>query len=62
MVLVSSSVFLVPQDPAEASISLTHDEVISLVSSALMALLRRDMSLNRRLYAWLQGNLQAQRT
>ncbi|XP_048879071.1 protein dopey-2 isoform X1 [Brienomyrus brachyistius] len=42
-------------DPAEASIPLTHDEVISLVSSALMALLKRDMSLNRRLYAWLQG-------
>uniref|UniRef100_A0A671LRW5 Protein dopey-2-like n=1 Tax=Sinocyclocheilus anshuiensis TaxID=1608454 RepID=A0A671LRW5_9TELE len=31
------------------------DEVISVVSAASLTLLRRDMSLNRRLYAWMLG-------
>ncbi|KAL4657008.1 protein dopey-2 isoform X2 [Arapaima gigas] len=42
-------------DPEEASIPLSQDDVISLVCSASLTVLRRDMSLNRRLYAWLQG-------
>uniref|UniRef100_A0A8D0CJW7 DOP1 leucine zipper like protein B n=1 Tax=Scleropages formosus TaxID=113540 RepID=A0A8D0CJW7_SCLFO len=42
-------------DPTEASIPLSRDDVISLVCAASLTLLRRDMSLNRRLYAWLQG-------
>ncbi|XP_055004085.1 protein dopey-2 isoform X2 [Boleophthalmus pectinirostris] len=41
--------------PAEASIAMSTEDLISLVSAALITLLRRDMSLNRRLYAWLLG-------
>lgn len=42
-------------NPEEASIAMTVEDLISLVSAALLTLLRRDMSLNRRLYAWLLG-------
>ncbi|XP_033842251.1 protein dopey-2 [Periophthalmus magnuspinnatus] len=41
--------------PADASIAVSVEDLISLVSAALLTLLRRDMSLNRRLYAWLLG-------
>ncbi|KAM9851340.1 protein DOP1B [Aulostomus maculatus] len=42
-------------DPAEASISMSVEDMTSVVTAALLTLLRRDMSLNRRLYAWLLG-------
>ncbi|KAJ8388524.1 hypothetical protein AAFF_G00132380 [Aldrovandia affinis] len=42
-------------DPAEGSIPMTRDDMISIVSAASLTLLRRDMSLNRRLYAWILG-------
>ncbi|XP_061697346.1 protein dopey-2 isoform X2 [Syngnathoides biaculeatus] len=42
-------------DPAETSIVLSIDDVTAMVSAASLTLLRRDMSLNRRLYAWLLG-------
>ncbi|KAM3607379.1 uncharacterized protein V6R79_006681 [Siganus canaliculatus] len=42
-------------DPAEASINMSVDDMITVVSAASLTLLRRDMSLNRRLYAWLLG-------
>ncbi|XP_072253031.1 protein DOP1B [Leuresthes tenuis] len=42
-------------DPAQPSVVLTVEDIITLVSSASLTLLRRDMSLNRRLYAWLLG-------
>uniref|UniRef100_A0A673LZK4 Protein dopey-2-like n=1 Tax=Sinocyclocheilus rhinocerous TaxID=307959 RepID=A0A673LZK4_9TELE len=41
------------QDPEECAFPLKQDEVISVVSAASLTLLRRDMSLNRRLYAWM---------
>lgn len=31
------------------------EDMITVVSAASLTLLRRDMSLNRRLYAWLLG-------
>ena len=31
-------------------------DVLRLLSSALCVLLRRDMSLNRRVYSWLEGH------
>ncbi|XP_076753567.1 protein DOP1 homolog isoform X2 [Xylocopa sonorina] len=34
---------------------LTHEQMVSLVTAALVTILRRDMSLNRRLFAWLLG-------
>ncbi|KAH0955706.1 hypothetical protein HN011_002395 [Eciton burchellii] len=34
---------------------LTHQDMISLIKAALVTILRRDMSLNRRLFAWLLG-------
>lgn len=43
------------KDPVESSISMSVKEVITVVSAASLTLLRRDMSLNRRLYAWLLG-------
>ncbi|XP_016429546.1 protein dopey-2-like isoform X2 [Sinocyclocheilus rhinocerous] len=43
------------QDPEECAFPLKQDEVISVVSAASLTLLRRDMSLNRRLYAWMLG-------
>ncbi|XP_035378759.1 protein dopey-2 isoform X2 [Electrophorus electricus] len=42
-------------DPVEGAIPLKRDEMITVVSAASLTLLRRDMSLNRRLYAWLLG-------
>ncbi|XP_014887595.1 protein dopey-2 isoform X1 [Poecilia latipinna] len=42
-------------DPAEPSVALSADDMITVASAALLTLLRRDMSLNRRLYAWLLG-------
>ncbi|CAN9497675.1 unnamed protein product [Ophioblennius macclurei] len=42
-------------DPAEPSIALSSEEMTTVVSAASLTLLRRDMSLNRRLYAWLLG-------
>ncbi|XP_056145152.1 protein dopey-2 isoform X2 [Lampris incognitus] len=42
-------------DPEEASIPLSGEEIVTVVSAASLTLLRRDMSLNRRLYAWLLG-------
>ncbi|KOX80596.1 Protein dopey-1 like protein [Melipona quadrifasciata] len=34
---------------------LTYEHMVSLVTAALITILRRDMSLNRRLFAWLLG-------
>ncbi|XP_053971376.1 protein dopey-1 homolog isoform X2 [Hylaeus volcanicus] len=34
---------------------LTHEQMVLLVTAALVTILRRDMSLNRRLFAWLLG-------
>ncbi|MEQ2197252.1 hypothetical protein XENOCAPTIV_026343, partial [Xenoophorus captivus] len=42
-------------DPAEPSVALSAEDMTTVVSAALLTLLRRDMSLNRRLYAWLLG-------
>uniref|UniRef100_A0A8C8F3I9 Dopey N-terminal domain-containing protein n=1 Tax=Oncorhynchus tshawytscha TaxID=74940 RepID=A0A8C8F3I9_ONCTS len=42
-------------DPTEGSIPMTREDTITVVSAASLTLLRRDMSLNRRLYAWLLG-------
>ncbi|XP_056245363.1 protein dopey-2 isoform X1 [Seriola aureovittata] len=42
-------------DPAETCIALSVEDMITVVSAASLTLLRRDMSLNRRLYAWLLG-------
>ncbi|XP_053733383.1 protein dopey-2 [Synchiropus splendidus] len=43
-------------DPMKTSPTLSTEDVTSVVSAALQTLLRRDMSLNRRLYAWLLGS------
>ncbi|XP_053561140.1 protein dopey-2 [Bombina bombina] len=40
----------------ECPISLTRSEVILMLSAAIQTVLRRDMSLNRRLFAWLLGS------
>lgn len=42
-------------NPEEASIAMSVEDLVRLVSAALLTLLRRDMSLNRRLYAWILG-------
>uniref|UniRef100_A0A3P9AY55 DOP1 leucine zipper like protein B n=1 Tax=Maylandia zebra TaxID=106582 RepID=A0A3P9AY55_9CICH len=42
-------------NPAEPTIALSFEDMITVVSAASLTLLRRDMSLNRRLYAWLLG-------
>lgn len=42
-------------DPVEKCISLTDEDMVAVVSAAALTVLRRDMSLNRRLYAWLLG-------
>ncbi|XP_030613760.1 protein dopey-2 [Archocentrus centrarchus] len=42
-------------NPAEPAIALSVKDMITVVSAASLTLLRRDMSLNRRLYAWLLG-------
>ncbi|XP_050018014.1 protein dopey-2 isoform X2 [Alexandromys fortis] len=43
-------------DPDERAIPLLRRDVIHILSAATQTLLRRDMSLNRRLYAWLLGS------
>lgn len=40
----------------------TRPDMIRILSAALHVVLRRDMSLNRRLYAWLLGEKQTQDT
>ncbi|CAB1347250.1 unnamed protein product [Coregonus sp. 'balchen'] len=40
-------------DPTEGSIPMSREDTVTVVSAASLTLLRRDMSLNRRLYAWL---------
>ncbi|KAM3861725.1 protein DOP1B [Diretmus argenteus] len=42
-------------DPEETSITMSGEDIVTVVSAASLTLLRRDMSLNRRLYAWLLG-------
>ncbi|KAG2456513.1 protein dopey-2 [Polypterus senegalus] len=39
----------------EGCIPLSRDEMVDIVSAATLTVLRRDMSLNRRLYAWFLG-------
>ncbi|XP_012971665.1 protein dopey-2 isoform X3 [Mesocricetus auratus] len=43
-------------DPDERAIPLLRRDVVHILSAATQTLLRRDMSLNRRLYAWLLGS------
>ncbi|XP_006862626.1 PREDICTED: protein dopey-2 [Chrysochloris asiatica] len=43
-------------DPDERAIPLLRSDIIHVLSSATQTLLRREMSLNRRLYAWLLGS------
>ncbi|XP_042313382.1 protein dopey-2 isoform X2 [Sceloporus undulatus] len=43
-------------DPSESAIPLSRADIVHLLSAAVQTLLRRDMSLNRRLYAWLLGS------
>ncbi|KAK9402120.1 protein dopey-2 [Crotalus adamanteus] len=42
-------------DQNESAIPLSRSDVVHLLSAAVQTLLRRDMSLNRRLYSWLLG-------
>ncbi|GAB1300448.1 Protein dopey-2 [Apodemus speciosus] len=43
-------------DPGERAIPLLRRDIVHILSAATQTLLRRDMSLNRRLYAWLLGS------
>ncbi|XP_060226745.1 protein dopey-2 isoform X2 [Meriones unguiculatus] len=43
-------------DPDERAIPLHRRDIVHILSAATQTLLRRDMSLNRRLYAWLLGS------
>lgn len=43
-------------DPDERAIPLLRRDIVHILSAATQTLLRRDMSLNRRLYAWLLGS------
>ncbi|XP_045708401.1 protein dopey-2 isoform X1 [Phyllostomus hastatus] len=43
-------------DPEERAIPLLRPDLVRILSAATQTLLRRDMSLNRRLYAWLLGS------
>uniref|UniRef100_A0A8C5KNX3 DOP1 leucine zipper like protein B n=1 Tax=Jaculus jaculus TaxID=51337 RepID=A0A8C5KNX3_JACJA len=43
-------------DPNERAIPLLRPDIVHILSAATQTLLRRDMSLNRRLYAWLLGS------
>lgn len=43
------------QDSSERAIPLLRSDLVQILSAATQTLLRRDMSLNRRLYAWLLG-------
>ena len=36
---------------------MSREDLVTVVAAATLTLLRRDMSLNRRLYAWLLGLL-----
>ncbi|XP_070693739.1 protein DOP1B [Pempheris klunzingeri] len=47
--------FATCQDSPEAIITMSREDMITVVSAASLTLLRRDMSLNRRLYAWFLG-------
>ncbi|XP_051869745.1 protein dopey-2 isoform X2 [Pristis pectinata] len=42
-------------DPTKSVIPMTRAEMVYVLSTSLHTILRRDMSLNRRLYAWLLG-------
>ncbi|XP_078416360.1 protein DOP1B [Cetorhinus maximus] len=42
-------------DPNNSAIPMSREDMVLVLSAALYAVLRRDMSLNRRLYAWLLG-------
>ncbi|TNN53525.1 Protein dopey-2 [Liparis tanakae] len=42
-------------DPAEAVVAMSGKDMMTIVSAAALTLLRRDMSLNRRLYGWILG-------
>lgn len=43
------------QDSEERAIPLLRPDLVCILAAAAQTLLRRDMSLNRRLYAWLLG-------
>ncbi|XP_029420732.1 protein dopey-2 isoform X3 [Nannospalax galili] len=43
-------------DPDDRTIPLLRPDIVHILSAATQTLLRRDMSLNRRLYAWLLGS------
>ncbi|XP_007423388.1 protein dopey-2 isoform X2 [Python bivittatus] len=43
-------------DTNESAVPLFRSDVVHLLSAAVQTLLRRDMSLNRRLYSWLLGS------
>uniref|UniRef100_A0A2K5DRV8 DOP1 leucine zipper like protein B n=1 Tax=Aotus nancymaae TaxID=37293 RepID=A0A2K5DRV8_AOTNA len=43
-------------DSSERAIPLLRSDIVHILSAATQTLLRRDMSLNRRLYAWLLGS------
>uniref|UniRef100_A0A3Q2HAK0 DOP1 leucine zipper like protein B n=1 Tax=Equus caballus TaxID=9796 RepID=A0A3Q2HAK0_HORSE len=43
-------------DSSERAIPLPRSDIVHILSAATQTLLRRDMSLNRRLYAWLLGS------
>ncbi|XP_077584643.1 protein DOP1B [Stigmatopora nigra] len=42
-------------EPTKTDAVMSVDDTTAMVAAALLTLLRRDMSLNRRLYAWLLG-------
>ncbi|KAF3820537.1 hypothetical protein GH733_013713 [Mirounga leonina] len=44
------------RDSSERAIPLLRSDIVQILSAATQTLLRRDMSLNRRLYAWLLGS------
>ncbi|NXE49818.1 DOP2 protein, partial [Casuarius casuarius] len=48
--------FYTAMDCNESTILLHRTDLVYILSSATQTLLRRDMSLNRRLYAWLLGS------
>ncbi|XP_075053329.1 protein DOP1B [Mixophyes fleayi] len=43
-------------EPSDCPMSLPRQDLIHILSSATQTVLRRDMSLNRRLFAWLLGS------
>ncbi|XP_060054660.1 protein dopey-2 [Erinaceus europaeus] len=48
--------FCTSLDPQESAVPLRRADVVEILAAATHTLLRRDMSLNRRLYAWLLGS------